>query len=63
MRDEGARIRYHYVIVDISARPVGGSLRPGSVAGDAGWVSLTDLSNLEVTEAAADVIRRLLDAA
>ncbi len=60
VRDEDGRIRYHYVIVDLAARPVGGSLRAGSDASDARWVSLTELPQLDVTESAADVFRRAL---
>ena len=34
VRDDGGRVRYHYVIVDYFARPVGGSLRPGTDASE-----------------------------
>jgi ADP-ribose pyrophosphatase YjhB (NUDIX family) len=60
VRDEDGRVRYHYVIVDFLARPLGGTLRPGTDAGDARWVDLSDLELLNVTEKAGQVARRLL---
>ncbi len=60
VHDEAGRIRYHYVIVDFLARPVGGRLQPGSDVGDARWAGLADLDALDVTEKAAEIARRLL---
>ncbi|MEJ5199701.1 MAG: FGGY-family carbohydrate kinase, partial [Anaerolineae bacterium] len=50
---EAGRVRYHYVIVDYLATPVGGKLEPGSDVSDARWVGLADLENLEITEEVA----------
>ncbi len=61
IRDEEGRIRYHYVIVDFLARPVGGRLQPGSDVSDVRWASLADLDALDVTEKAAEIARRLLE--
>jgi 8-oxo-dGTP diphosphatase len=58
--DAGGRVRYHYVIVDYYARPAGGSLQPGSDAGDARWVRLADLDSLDMTEKAGQLARQLL---
>lgn len=60
VRDEQGRPRYHYVIVDFLARPVGGTLRAGSDVDDACWASLADLDRLEITEKAGQIARRLL---
>jgi ADP-ribose pyrophosphatase YjhB (NUDIX family) len=60
VRDGTDRIRYHYVIVDYHARPLGGTLRPGTDASDARWVGLTDLDSLQMTEKAESVARTLL---
>jgi 8-oxo-dGTP diphosphatase len=58
--DGSGRIRYHYVIIDYLARPVGGTLRPGTDASEARWVSLTDLDGLDMTEKAGELARALL---
>lgn len=60
VRDETDRVRYHYVIVDYMARPVGGMLQPGTDVRDARWVELADLKNLDMTEKAGEMARLLL---
>jgi 8-oxo-dGTP diphosphatase len=60
VRDDGGRVRYHYVIVDYFARPVGGSLRPGTDASEVRWFGLADLDALDMTEKAAELARQLL---
>jgi 8-oxo-dGTP diphosphatase len=42
-RDAEGRVRFHYVIVDLSAEYVAGTPRPASDAADAGWVSVDEL--------------------
>jgi len=42
-RDDAGRIRYHYVLVDLLARYVGGEPRAGSDALDVRWVDARDL--------------------
>ena len=49
-RDRDGRIRYHYVIVDLAAEYVRGSLRPGDDALEARWVSPADVAELEVSK-------------
>jgi mutator protein MutT len=61
LRDQARRIQYHYVILDFLARPVSGLLRPGDDAGDVRWVSLTELDQLDVTEQAKEIARKLLN--
>jgi 8-oxo-dGTP diphosphatase len=60
VRDEAGEVRYHYIIVDYFARPVGGVLQPGSDVSDACWVGLDDLDGLEMTEKAGELARELL---
>jgi 8-oxo-dGTP diphosphatase len=60
LRDEQGRPRYHYVIVDFLARPVGGTLQAASDVDDACWASFADLDRLEMTEKAGQIARRLL---
>ena len=60
VRDSEGSVQFHYLIVDYLARPTGGSLRPGTDASDARWVSLDDLDSLAVTEKAAAIVRDIL---
>ena len=60
VRDGTGRARYHYVIVDYFARPVGGALRPGSDVDDACWFGPADLDGLAMTEKAGELVRQLL---
>jgi 8-oxo-dGTP diphosphatase len=60
LHDDAGRIQYHYVILDFLASPVGGALRPGDDSGDARWVSLSELDDLEVTEQAKEIAQKLL---
>ena len=48
-RDAAGRIRFHYVIVDLAARYLGGSLRHGDDAREARWVAAHELPDLEVS--------------
>jgi 8-oxo-dGTP diphosphatase len=60
VRDETSQIRYHYVIIDYMARPIGGTLQPGTDVNDAGWFCLDDLDTLNMTEKAGELARQLL---
>lgn len=57
-RDEGGRIRYHFVIVDFLCRPLGGVLQAGDDAVDVRWVPAPDVAGLGVNAHAAAVIDR-----
>ena len=59
-RDEAGAVRYHYIIVDYHARPVGSALQPGSDVSDARWFALEDLDGLQMTEKAGELARALL---
>ena len=56
--DGAPRVRYHYVIVDYAAVPVGGTLRAGSDAAEARWVAIADLGRYETTDGLAAMIHR-----
>jgi mutator protein MutT len=60
-RDTAGRVTYHYVIVDFWARPVSGTLRPGTDAQDARWFNRSDLDRVAMTEKASELARELLD--
>ncbi|RLI08948.1 hypothetical protein DRO32_01565 [Candidatus Bathyarchaeota archaeon] len=57
IRDEAGRIRFHYVIVDYLARPVGGTLRPSDDALEARWASVEEALGMDIT----NTLRRLLE--
>jgi len=59
--DGGGRVRYHYVIIDYVAERVAGTLRAGSDAADARWVTLDELGRLDTTDGVADMVRRAFD--
>ena len=56
--DPASPVRYHYVIIDYVAAPAGGTLRAGSDAAEARWVSLDDLPGYETTDALSSMIHR-----
>ena len=60
VQDDHGHIRYHDVILDFSAHPIGGSLNAATDANAACWVSLADLDSLEMTEKAEQLARKLL---
>ncbi len=62
VRDEMGRIRYHYVIVDYFAQPVGGTLQYGTDVSDVRWFRLADLDAVEMTEKAGELARAWLRA-
>ena len=63
LRDEDARVRFHFVLVDYLCRPVGGQLQHGS---DVDGVVIADPDRLDeyrMTDKALSVIRRALELA
>lgn len=57
-RDDGGRVRYHYVLADYLCHHVSGELRPGSDAETVALAAPTDLSRYGLTEKAESVIGR-----
>jgi len=58
---EGARVKYHYVIVDYLCRRKRGRLRPASDVIDARWVRREDLPQYHLTDMAMALIRRAFE--
>ena len=56
--DDRGRVRYHYVIIDYVAEVIAGTLRAGSDAADARWVTLPELGRLDTTDGVADMVQR-----
>jgi mutator protein MutT len=55
----GAAVQYHYVIVDYLCDLEGGSLRAGSDARDAAWVTAEDLALYDVPPEGRELILRV----
>ena len=53
-----APVRYHYIIIDYVAEPVGGTLQAGSDAAEARWVPVADLGQYTTTDGLASMIQR-----
>ena len=62
VRDERGEIEYHYVIVDYVCRIVGGSPQPASDVSDVRFVEISELSQWDMTEGTAQVIREVFEA-
>lgn len=63
LRDEDARVRFHFVLVDYLCRPVGGQLQHGSDADDVVIADPERLDEYGLTDKALAVIRRALELA
>ena len=61
-RDDGGRVRYHFVIVDFVCWSEAGEAAAGSDAEDVAWVTAGELDAYRVNAHAAAVIRRGLAA-
>ena len=48
-RDRAGQVRFHYVIVDLAARYLGGELHAGDDASEARWVSAAEMKHLVVS--------------
>jgi ADP-ribose pyrophosphatase len=60
-RDKKGRIRFHYVIVDVSAEYVSGELKAGDDAIDARWVSADEMNSLAVSSTTLHLLKTKLD--
>lgn len=59
-RDELGRVRYHYVLIDVGARYVGGQAIAGSDALGVRWASATELDHLDIIPRLVPVLRQAL---
>jgi 8-oxo-dGTP diphosphatase len=58
--DADGNIRFHYVLIDLLAERMAGTLRPGDDSVDARWVGLADLEGLPMAPRVSDIVRELL---
>lgn len=56
--DDNGNIRFHYVIVDLLADVVDGTMRPGDDALEVRWVSSKALKNLKLSEATRKLLHQ-----
>jgi ADP-ribose pyrophosphatase YjhB (NUDIX family) len=56
---EGDRIKFHFVIVDYLAHPLGGSLEASSDALDARWVEAADFRDYEMSPTLVELLKRI----
>ena len=59
IRDRDVRIRYHYVIVDLSADYLAGEPRGGDDAREARWVRPEEVAGFDVSEPTLCLLRRV----
>lgn len=57
-RDESGRIRFHYLLADVVARPVGGTLQAGGDASEARWFSPEEVFALPLWSETIRIIRK-----
>lgn len=58
-RDDQRRVRFHYVIVDLTAELIGGELSPGDDAKEARWVDSTEMNTLKVSRPTRTLLKTL----
>ena len=61
LSDKRGEIEYHYVIVDYVCRIVAGSPQPASDVSDVRFVEISELSQWDMTEGTAQVIREVFE--
>ncbi len=57
--DEAGKIRYHYVLVDFLARPVGGTEMPNVEVLDMKWVTYDEAKAMDLTRSARKALQDL----
>jgi ADP-ribose pyrophosphatase YjhB (NUDIX family) len=60
-RDDFGRVRYHYVLIDYRAAPIGGTLAASSDAAEAVFFTARQLGQLGLADVTAQVVARALD--
>lgn len=58
-RDEGGRVRFHYVIIDLMADYLSGEPVPASDVTEAAWLSAEELEKRPVNASTLELLRKL----
>ena len=59
-RDELGRVRYHYVLIDMGARYLGGEATAGTDALGVRWAGAAELDSLDIVPRLVPVLRQVL---
>jgi len=59
IRDEEDKIKWHYVLIDFLAEPLGKDITPSSDAEDALWVSIEDAKTMDLTVSTRKLIEKI----
>jgi len=60
VRDDDGRIEYHYTLIDVAARVVGGTLAAGDDAAEVAWFTLDEIRALDTWKTTIEVIETAL---
>jgi len=58
-RDKQGHLRFHYVIVDLRADVVGGTLHPSDDAADARWFTPKEIKKLRITKTTKEFLKKI----
>ncbi len=58
-RDEDGRVRYHYVLVDFLAKPVGGEEKKSEEVTEIAWVDYQEAKRMDLTKTARKALEEL----
>ncbi|HSZ63213.1 MAG TPA: NUDIX hydrolase [Terriglobales bacterium] len=58
IRNDDARVRYHFVLIDFLCHPIGGDLKAGSDAADVRWFMPEELPSLNLANDTSDVVHK-----
>jgi ADP-ribose pyrophosphatase YjhB (NUDIX family) len=59
VKDKNGKVKFHYVVIDYLAHPVGGELKPSKECLDAGWFKLKDVEKLDKTRTLMKLLKNL----
>ena len=59
VRDEGGKVKYHFVIIDYLADPVAGEMHHHDDALDARWVNPRDFTKYHMSPTLVNLLRRI----
>ena len=62
-RDKVGAVKYHYTLVDVLARSIGGELAAGDDAFDAQWVATQDIAGMELWSETKRIIKLAIEMA
>jgi len=48
-RDKASKVKYHYVLVDYLAKPVGGAVKLNAESSEYGWFSAAEVNNMNMS--------------